>query len=102
MIPRGSKRLVGLVLAAVMIAPAAAHADSTGLVAAYGFEEPSGTTAIDTSLAGNTGTLSSGVTRSTAGRFGRALSFGAAGQRVNVADSNSLDLSTGMTLEAWV
>ena len=89
-------------LAAVLIAPAAAYADTTGLVAAYGFEEPSGTTAIDTSPSGNTGTLSSGVSRSTAGRFGRALSFGAAGQRVNVADSNSLDLSTGMTLEAWV
>ena len=37
-----------------------------------------------------------------AGKFGTALSFDGAGDFVSVADSASLDLSTGMTLEAWV
>ena len=37
-----------------------------------------------------------------AGRFGSALSFNGSGARVTVPDSASLDLTTGMTLEAWV
>ena len=46
----------------------------TGLVGAWGFDETSGTTAADASPSANTGTIS-GATRTTAGRFGRALSF---------------------------
>ena len=41
-------------------------------------------------------------TRTTAGRFGGALSFDGVNDWVTVADANSLDLTTGMTLEAWV
>ena len=73
----------------------------TGLVAAYGFDEGSGTTTADTSGNANTGTLSS-ATWSTSGKFGKALSFNGTSARVNVNDSNSLDLTTAMTLEAWV
>ena len=73
----------------------------TGLVAAYGFEEGSGTTTADTSGNANTGTLAS-ATWSSAGKFGKALSFNGTSARVNVNDSNSLDLTTAMTLEAWV
>ena len=47
--------------------------DPTGLVAAYGFEETSGTSTTDRSGKNNTGTIS-GATRSTSGRFGSALS----------------------------
>lgn len=36
------------------------------------------------------------------GRFGRALSFDGQTSWVTVQDSPSLDLTTGMTLEAWV
>ena len=54
--------------AAALAAPGAAHADSPGLVAAYGFEEPSGTTAVDSSGKGNTGTIRE-ATRA-AGKFG--------------------------------
>ena len=71
------------------------------LVAAYGFGEGSGSTSSDRSGRGNTGTLS-GATWSTLGRFGSALNFDGVNDRVNVNDSGSLDLSTGMTLEAWV
>ena len=79
----------------------AAFADSAGLVAAYGFEEPAGTAAVDSSGAGNAG-LFNGATRSASGRFGAAASFDGVNDRIDVADSSSLDLSSGMTLEAWV
>ena len=47
------------------------------------------------------GTIS-GATRSTAGRFGSALSFDGINDWVTVPDSNPLDLATGMTIEAWI
>lgn len=69
-------------------------------VAAYGFNEASGTTVTDASGNGNTGTIS-GATRTTAGRFGSALSFDGVNDWVTVADAQTLDV-TRMTLEAWV
>ncbi|HVQ58803.1 MAG TPA: LamG-like jellyroll fold domain-containing protein [Solirubrobacterales bacterium] len=72
-----------------------------GLVLGYGFEETSGTTATDTSTAKNNGTLN-GATGTPSGKFGRALSFDGTNDRVDVPDANSLDLTNGMTLEAWV
>jgi hypothetical protein len=75
--------------------------DTSGLVAAYGFEEPSGSGVTDTSSQANAGTLT-GATRTAAGRYGGALSFSGAGDWVTTPDANSLDLSTAMTLEAWV
>jgi hypothetical protein len=75
--------------------------DPTGLVGAWGFEETSGTNVTDSSGAGNTGTIN-GAVRSTSGRFGSALSFDGVNDIVTVPDANSLDLSSGMTLEAWV
>ena len=38
----------------------------------------------------------------TTGKFGNALSFNGSSARVTVGDAPSLDLTTGMTLEAWV
>jgi hypothetical protein len=73
----------------------------SGLVAAYSFNEGSGTTLIDRTGFGRTGTVS-GATWSAAGRFGGALSFDGVNDIVTIADHNSLDLTTGMTLEAWV
>ena len=72
-----------------------------GLVAAYGFDEGSGTTTADQSGNGNTGTLTTRPGRRR-GKFGNALSFNGTNAFVTVADSNSLDLTTGMTLEGWV
>lgn len=79
----------------------AASSDNDGLVAAYGFEETSGTTATDKSGSGNTGTLE-GVTRVTNGRFGRALDFDSASDKVTVPDSTSLHISNMGSMEAWV
>ncbi len=71
-----------------------------GLVAAFGFDEGQGTVAADASGRNNTGTVTGAVWA--AGRFGNALSFDGVNDLVTVADSASLDLSSGMTLEAWV
>jgi fibronectin type 3 domain-containing protein len=72
-----------------------------GLVAAYGFSEGSGTTTADQSGNGNTGSLS-GTTWAARGKYGGALAFNGISSRVNIPDSTSLHLSTGMTLEGWV
>ena len=80
---------------------AACSTTPTDLVAAYGFEESSGVSVSDRSGSGNGGSVV-GATWDPAGKFGKALSFDGAGDFVSVADSSSLDLSTGMTLEAWV
>ena len=72
------------------------------LVAAYNFDEGSGTTLHDMSGNGNSGVVSN-ASWSAAGRFGGALQFnGAPNSFVTVPDSASLHLTNGMTLEAWV
>jgi PKD repeat protein len=71
-----------------------------GLVAAYGFEESTGTLTADASGQKNHGTIS-GATRAT-GKFGKALSFNGLNNSVTIKDSASLDVSSGLTLEAWV
>lgn len=72
-----------------------------GLVAAYSFNETAGTSANDASGNGNTGSIA-GATRTAAGKYGGALSFNGVSDRVNINDSASLDLTAGMTIEAWV
>jgi hypothetical protein len=73
----------------------------TGLVASYNFNAGTGTTLADSSGNANTGTIT-GATWSTAGKNGNALSFNGTSNYVQVPDSASLDLTTGMTLEAWL
>ena len=72
-----------------------------GLVGAWGFDETSGDAPIDTSGRDNPGTIS-GAARTTAGRFGAALSFDGLDDLVEVKDSNSLDAVGGVTIEGWV
>ena len=78
-----------------------ANAQTAGLVAAYGFNEGAGTTVIDTSGNGNNGTIS-GATWTASGKYGNALVFNGANALVTINNSASLQLSTAMTLEAWV
>jgi glucose/arabinose dehydrogenase/PKD repeat protein len=73
----------------------------SGLVAAWSFNAGSGTTLLDVSGNGRTGTIS-GATWSTQGKYGNALSFDGVNDWVTVADHNSLDLTTGLTMSAWV
>src|SRR5262249_3602815 len=72
-----------------------------GLVASYNFNAGTGTTLADRSGTGNNGTIANG-TWSVSGHTLGALSFNGSTSMVTVNDSNSLDLTTGMTLEAWV
>lgn len=72
-----------------------------GLVAAYSFDEGTGTTVKDSSGNANNGTIGS-ATWSPYGRYGSALMFDGATAFVTVYDSTSLHLTSGMTLEAWV
>jgi hypothetical protein len=76
-------------------------ANVPGLVAAYAFDEGVGTSVTDTSSSGNHGVVAN-ATWTIAGRYGNALTFNGTNARVNVTDSASLHLTTGMTLEAWV
>jgi hypothetical protein len=70
-----------------------------GLVAAYNFDEGAGSVLSDISGNGNDGT----IRRATyvGGRTGSALSFDGTSY-VTILDNPSLDLTSGMTLEAWV
>ncbi len=74
---------------------------TTGLVAAFGFEEASGRAINDASQHGNHGVIE-GATRTSNGRYGGALLFDGIDDVVTIADSPSLDLATEMTIEAWV
>jgi len=74
---------------------------STGPVAAFGFNEASGQSVEDASGSGNAGTFGQGVTRTTDGRFGGALKFDGSGA-VTIPNRQALQLSSKMTLEAWV
>ncbi|MFI6910501.1 LamG-like jellyroll fold domain-containing protein [Nonomuraea sp. NPDC050394] len=88
-------------MATAITEPGPPPADGQGLVAAFGFEEGSGTTTVDSSGNGHTGTAS--ATTWVSGKFGNALSFtGSNGSWLTVPHSESLRLTAGMTLSAWV
>ena len=74
---------------------------TAGLVAAYAFNEGSGTAVTDASGNGNAGSVS-GTTWTTAGKFGGALSFNGTSALATIPDATALHLTTAMTLEAWV
>ncbi len=63
--------------------------------------EGTGTTTEDWTVNNLDGTIS-GAAWTTHGKFGNALSFDGVNDWVTMADANALDLTTGMTLEAWV
>ena len=80
--------------------PASPARAAGGLVAAYAFDEGTGNTVTDASGNGNTGTIS-GATW-TSGQYSYGLAFNGTSSRVDVPDAASLQLTTAMTLEAWV
>jgi len=73
-----------------------------GLVLALGFDEPSGLAAIDSSPVATNGT--GRATTHVAGKFGGALAFNGTTSWVTVPHitNSPLDLTNGMTVEAWV
>ncbi|GAA3607846.1 LamG-like jellyroll fold domain-containing protein [Microlunatus ginsengisoli] len=72
-----------------------------GLVGAWSFDEGTGSTAFDGSGQGNSGTVN-GPTWTAAGKYGGALTFDGVNDRVDIPDRASLDLTTNLTLSAWV
>ena len=93
--------LVAVIGTISLIVPGNAATSTSGLVAAYSFDAGTGNTVADLSGNGNTGTLTN-VTWSTAGRYGPAASFNGSSSLITVSGSSSLNLTGGMTLEAWV
>ncbi len=93
--------LVGLAVAMCGAGATKAVNASDGLVAAYSFDAGSGSLVADASGKDNNGAVS-GATWTTAGKNKGALTFDGVDDWVTVADTASLDLSTGMTVEAWV
>src|SRR5690242_16098351 len=77
----------------------AARASTGGLVAAYSFDDGSGTTLSDSSGDGNDGTIVDGSWVS--GRFGSALSFNGTSSRVDLPALGTF-YKSGFTLEAWI
>jgi chitodextrinase len=71
------------------------------VVAAYSFNEGTGSAVADSSGNGNIGNTAN-TAWSSGGKYGGALSFNGTNSIVNIPDSNSLHLSSGLTLEAWV
>jgi hypothetical protein len=99
---------VGIVIAAGLTLSSYAQIVTTnmpvpfpGLVAAYSFDEGSGTTVFDASGNGNNGIIG-GATWTTSGKYGNALVFDGVSSLVTIPNSASLQLSAAMTLEAWV
>ena len=88
-------------LSALATTRARAAATTSGLVAAYGFDEGSGSTVTDASGNGNNGTITN-ANWASAGKYGKALQFNGTNALVTIPDNASLHLSSGMTLEAWV
>jgi hypothetical protein len=93
----GGSVTASITVSAVVVVPPT----SSGLVAAYSFNAGYGSSAADVSGKGNNGTIRN-ASWSSSGRFGRALRFNGYNSYVNVPDSASLHLTTGMTIEAWV
>jgi beta-lactam-binding protein with PASTA domain len=87
---------------AVNLVVSSGPAQPSGLVLALGFDEASGTTALDSSPTPFNGTIRQAVR--VPGKIGGALQFDGVNDWVTVTDvtNSKLDLSAGMTLEAWV
>ena len=90
--------VIGVVTA--LTTPRVGQAASEGLIAAYGFNEGLGTTVND--AAGLTGLGAINGAAWTTGKYGAALAFNGTSNWVTIGSTNALNLTTGMTLEAWV
>jgi PKD repeat protein len=72
----------------------------TGLVAAYGFEETNGTAVVNAVTGTSDGTITN-ATR-VPGMFGTALYFNGTDSVVAINNAMASDISSNMTIEAWV
>ena len=102
---RLSSCAAGLLAAAVIVLAVGSSQGKAqaapSLVAAYSFNEGTGTTVADASGTGNGGTIGNAAWTGQ-GKYGGALVFNGTSARVTVPDAPSLRLTSAMTLEAWV
>lgn len=96
-----NKKIIWALLAfIVLMFFGAALLHAQGPVAAYGFNENTGTSAGDASGNSQIGTIN-GATWTT-GKYGSALSFNGTSSKVTVADSANLHLTNRWTIEVWI
>ena len=101
LVKQQKKQSVFLALILLGLSYQLAESQTTGLVAAYAFNEGTGTTVADSSGHGLTGTIS-GAAWTAGGKFGNALAFNGTSALVTIPNAALLQLTVGMTLEAWV
>jgi len=89
-------------LTAVAIVVSSGVAQPAGLVLGLGFDEAAGSTAINSASSSFNGTIRQALR--VPGKFGNALQFDGVDDWVTVTDTTAspLDLTTAMTLSAWV
>ena len=80
------------------------HYNKGGPVAHWNFNEGSGTTAFDSSINRNNGTLTgaSHLPTWTSGKFGSAIDFDGVDDYVDAGNDASFDVTDAITMEAWV
>jgi hypothetical protein len=91
----------GNITTAPAVAVIVANTAPTGLVAAYSFNEGTGTTLTDLSGNNLNGTIVNAAW-SSSGKFGGALSFNGTSSYVDLGNPAALQLTGSMTIEAWV
>lgn len=91
-----------LMLFAFVVPAIVKNASASGALGGiWHLDEGTGTTAYDSSGNGNHGTVYGGATW-TNGKIDKALEFDGVNDYVNVLDSNSLDITGKITMEAWI
>jgi hypothetical protein len=78
-----------------------ANGQGGGPVAAYGFNEGSGSTTADSSGNGNTGRIN-GATWTTQGESGTALAYNGSWAYVDIGNGSTLRITGSMTISAWI
>jgi hypothetical protein len=84
------------------VASAMTPAAPSGLLAAYAFNEGTGTTTADATGKGHTGRLVGGATWTNTGRYGKAISFNGSTGYVDIGNAADLQITGSMTWSAWI
>ncbi len=78
-----------------------APAPPSGPVAAYAFDDGSGSSLPDKTGNGHNGSIS-GASWNASGHSGQALSFDGSDDMVTIPDHNALDMTSAYTIESWI
>ena len=95
-----NRQHLAFIIASILLSAGPTSAQ-TGPIAAFSLDQGTGAVAADSS-GNNHSAAISGATWSPAGKNGGAMQFDGVNDMLTVADTNLLDLTSAMTLEAWV